>query len=94
MDNSVIFAWGRQQVKLIIIPATEKTCILIRTVQRSLGRKSLDQAFGRSVDFQDTLNDFPRCRPKVNVAIRSNRGAHVLGIPDNLHLAKVLTVIS
>ena len=35
--------------------------------------------------------NFPRCRPTVNVAIRPNRGAHVLGILDNLHFEKVLT---
>ena len=56
--------------------------------------QSLDQAFGGGVDFQDTSNEcFPRCRPTVNVAVRSSHGAHVLGISDNLHVSKVLTVI-
>ena len=28
----------------------------------------------------------------VNVGIQPNHGAHVLGTPDNLHFAEVLTV--
>ena len=56
--------------------------------------QSLDQAFGRSIDFQNALDEFSSgCRPTVNVDVRSNHGARTLGLSDNLHLAKILTVI-
>ena len=35
---------------------------------------------------------FPRCRPALDVALRSYYGANILGMIDDLHFAKFLTV--
>ena len=35
---------------------------------------------------------FPRCRPTMDVALRSDHGANMSGILDDLHFSKLLTV--
>ena len=37
--------------------------------------------------------NFPRHHQTVNVTVKADYGSNVLGIPDNLYFAKVLTII-
>ena len=56
--------------------------------------QSLKQAFGRRIDLQRALDKFFLVSgPTMNVTIWANRGPNVLDMSDNLHLAKLLTVI-
>ena len=62
-------------------PSTDKAYIL-----------KFNKAFGGLVDFLGSFNGFPRCRPSLEVALKSNHSAYIFGVLDYFHFAKLLTV--
>ena len=52
-------------------PSTDKAYIL-----------KFNKAFGGLVDFLGSFNGFPRCRPSLEVALKSNHSAYIFGVLD------------
>ena len=56
--------------------------------------QSLNQTFGRSIEFHHALHEFcSRCRPTMNVSIWANHGSNIFGLSDNLHLSELFAIL-
>ena len=56
--------------------------------------QSLNQTFGRSIDFHHALNEFfPVCRPTMKVSMRANHGSNIFGVSNNLHFTEFFTKV-
>ena len=55
--------------------------------------QSLNQAFGRSIDFHHALDEFPGCRPTMKVSIWADHGSNIFGVSNNLHLTELFAIL-
>ena len=55
--------------------------------------QSLNQTFGRSVDFHHALLIFPGSSPTMKITIRANHCSNIFGVSNNLHFTKLFAIL-
>ena len=54
--------------------------------------QTLNQTFGRSIDFHDALHEFClECRPTMEVSIWADHCSNIFGVTDDLHVTEFFT---